>query len=198
MDLLELTQGVELGGGLQENVSAFLLAHQRAHTLAHSHQVAAEAARLAQRFGADMAKAGQAGMLHDISAVIPNNRRLEAALTWGVAVLPEEEAFPMLLHQQLSAVLAREVFGIQDQAVLSAIACHTTLRPGAGKLDLVVFVADKIAWDQSGQPPYLNDLAAALDSSLAQAASVYLKYLREHLSGPLHPWAQAALRELLD
>ena len=198
MDLLELTQGVELGRGLKADVSAFLLAHQQKHALAHVSRVAAEAVRLARRFGADTEKAEQAGLLHDISVVIPNNRRLEAARRWGLDVLAEEEVFPMLLHQQLSGVLAREVFKIWDEEVLSAIACHTTLRSNATKLDMVVFVADKVAWDQAGQPPYLEELSAALDTSLAQAASVYLEYLREHLSGPLHPWARDALRELLD
>jgi len=187
-----------LGRGLQADVSAFLHAHNRAHTLAHVHQVAAEAVRLAQHFGADPVKAEQAGLLHDISAVIPNTRRLEEARRWGLAILPEEEAFPMLLHQQLSAVMAREIFGVHDEEVLAAVACHTTLRPAAGKLDLLIFVADKIAWDQAGSPPYLDDLAAALDHSLAQAARVYLEYLRENLSGLLHPWARAALIDLLD
>ncbi len=198
MDFSEWTQGVELGRGLRVDVSAFLTAHNRLHTLAHVNRVAAEALRLALRFGADARKAEQAGLLHDISAVIPNARRLEAARQWGVKILPEEEAFPVLLHQQLSAVLARHVFGVQDEGILSAIGCHTTLRPSAGRLDLVLFVADKIAWDQAGQPPYLGDMAEALDQSLAQAARVYLEYLREHLNGPLHPWAQAAYLELLD
>ncbi len=195
---LEWTKGVEQGRGLQADVSAFLQAHNRAHTLAHVQQVAAEASRLARRFGADGVKAEQAGLLHDISAVIPNNRRLEAARLWGLAVLPEEEAFPMLIHQQLSGVMAREIFGVRDEEVLSAVACHTTLRQAASKLDLVLFVADKIAWDQPGSPPYIEALNAALELSLARAARVYLEYLREHLSGPLHPWARAALFNLLD
>jgi predicted HD superfamily hydrolase involved in NAD metabolism len=198
IDFSEWTQGVELGRGLQADVSAFLQAHNRARTLAHARQVADEAVRVAQRFGADEVKAGQAGLLHDISVVIPGPHRLEAARQWGLAVLPEEETYPMLLHQQLSAVMAREIFGVQDEEVLSAVGCHTTLRPAAGRLDLVLFVADKIAWDQTGRPPYLDSLNAALVQSLAQAARVYLEYLREHLSGPFHPWARAALIELLD
>ena len=197
-DFLEWTRGVELGRGLQADVSAFLGAHNRAHTLAHVQQVAAEASQLALRCGADVVKAEQAGLLHDISAVIPNNRRLEAARRWGLAVLPEEETFPMLIHQQLSGVMAREIFGVQDEEVLSAVACHTTLHHAASQLDLVLFVADKIAWDQPGSPPYFEALNAALEQSLAQAARVYLEYLREHLSGPLHPWARAALLDLLD
>jgi predicted HD superfamily hydrolase involved in NAD metabolism len=146
--------------------------------------------------GDDPLLAEQAGLLHDISAVIPNSVRLETAQCWGLAVLPEETACPMLLHQGLSAVMARILFGIDDPKVLSAIGCHTTLQAGASRLDKIVFVADKLAWDQAGLPPYLAGLQAALEHSLDEAALFYLEYLRDHLAGPLHPWARAALAQL--
>lgn len=113
-----------------------------------------------------------------------------------MAVLPEEEVFPMLLHQGLSAIMARRWFGMEDALVLSAIGTHTTLRAGASRLDKIVFVADKIAWDQPGPPPYLTGIKVALERSLDEAALFYLEYLNNHLSGPLHPWARAALEQL--
>ena len=158
--------------------------------------MARESLRLADLFHADPSAAEQAALLHDISAVIPDAARLNAARQWGLSILAEEEAYPMLLHQKLSAVLAREVFGVSDEIVLSAVSCHTTLRPAASLLDRVVFVADKIAWDQGGSPPYLPGLLAALDVSLEQGACFYLQYLRQHAAGPLHPWARLALQEL--
>ncbi len=102
----------------------------------------------------------------------------------------------MLLHQGLSAVMAQRWFAIEDARVLSAIGCHTTLRAGASPLDKIVFVADKIAWDQPGQPGYLTGIKVALKRSPDEAALFYLEYLTEHLSGPLHPWARAALEQL--
>jgi hypothetical protein len=57
------------------------------------------------------------------------------------------------------------LFGVADEGILSAVGCHTTLRAGASPLDKVVFVADKIAWDQAGPPPFLADLQAGLDRS---------------------------------
>jgi len=196
MDLSEWTKGIELGHGLREDVREFLTEHNRLGTLNHVELVAEEAIRMAKRFGVDPAAAEKAGLLHDISAVIPYDRRLETALAWGMPVLPEEEAYPVLLHQGLSVILAREIFGISDEAVLTAISCHTTLRPGSTALDQVLFLADKIAWDHGEMPPYLLELNEALGRSLADACRFFLEYLQLNASGSLHPWVNAALLEL--
>ncbi len=61
-----------------------------------------------------------------------------------------------------------------------------------------MFVADKIAWDQSGDPPYLIELVGALGRSLECASLVYLDYLWEHRGAlrVVHPWMLAARTEL--
>ena len=102
-----------------------------------------------------------------------------------------------MLHQKLSAAIARDAFGISDASVLSAIGCHTTLRPSPSLLDAVVFVADKIAWDGLGEPPYLAELLAALDHSLDHAALCYLRYLwaRRATIPVIHPWFAAAYQQ---
>ena len=84
--------------------------------------------------------------------------------------------------------------------MLSAIECHTTLRVSPLLLDKVVFVADKIQWDQQARPPYLTDLLVALEQSLDQAALCYLRYLwRRRDSIPaIHPWLVDAYRQLSD
>ncbi len=195
MDFSEWTKGIELGHGLREDVREFLTAHSRLGTLKHVEQVAEEATRLAKRFGVDPVAAEQAGLIHDISAVIPYARRLEVAQAWHMPYTPEEAAYPVLLHQGLSVVLARDVFGIKDPAILTAVGCHTTLRPGSSPLDQVVFLADKISWDHSELPPYLTELTEALDYSLARACRFFLEYLSINASGPVHPWVSAALAE---
>lgn len=193
-----LTEGLTLTGELRRDVPAFLHRHGCPKTAAHSELVAAEARRVALRFGADPDLAEQAGWLHDVSAVFPTPERARVARDLGLEVLPEEEAFPMIVHQKLSVVLAREIFGVTSPEVLSAVGCHTTLKGGAELLDLVLFVADKIEWDQSGVPPYRDGLLAAMDESLEAAAFHYISYL---IDGPgtlkvLHPWLKAAYDEL--
>lgn len=191
-------RGLVITGRLSVDVSAFLRAHGCPATADHSAAVAAEASRLAARFGCDTYDAERAGWLHDVSAVFRADDRLATALSLGIPVLPEETAVPMILHQKLSAVLARELFGLTDQAILDAIGCHTTLRAGSTPLDRVLFVADKIAWDGASEPPYLAALVAGLNHSLEHATLAYLQYLwsRSESLPVVHPWMVAALREL--
>ena len=196
--LRSLVDGLVFTGVLARDVPAFLRRHGHPYTAEHSAQVAAEARRVAQLVGAEPALAEMAGWLHDCSAVFPARERVVVARSLNVPVLAEEEQFSMIVHQKLSKVLAAQIFGVRDTQVLSAVACHTTLKAHATRLDKVVFVADKIAWDQPGIPPYRAELLAALEQSLDQAAYVYLRYVWEQRQTlkVVHPWLREAYREL--
>lgn len=196
--LRPLLAGWRPTGDVADDARRLLARHGCSATAAHSEAVAEEARRLAAAHAVPVHAAETAAWLHDVSAIIPNGERLGAARALGVEVLPEEAALPMILHQRLSAVLARRAFGVRDEAILSAIGCHTTLRPGASPLGHVVFLADKIAWDQPGLPPYHAALVAALDESLEAASLVYLAYLweRRETLPVVHPWLRAAYAEL--
>jgi predicted HD superfamily hydrolase involved in NAD metabolism len=185
-------------GDIQRDSQALLTHHGRTATAGHSLRVAAEAKRLALLWGEDPAKTEIAGWLHDISAIVPRDRQLELAESLEIDILPEERNYPLLLHQKLSAVIAREVFSVTDPAILNAIECHTTLKANASALDKIVFIADKLQWDQPGDPPYLETLQAALEHSLDAAALCYLDYLwqRRATLPALHPWVVAAYQEL--
>jgi len=182
---------------LKSDMVAFLNFHGYTQTATHCLRVGEEARRLALRFDLDPALAEAAGWLHDISAPIPNAERAAAATQFGVDILPEELSFPMILHQKLSVVLAQDIFGVQDPAILSAIGCHTTLKAGATRLDQVVFLADKIEWDGAGPSPFKISILQGCDQSLAHGVFAYLDHLwqqRHHL-GVIHPWFQAAYQE---
>jgi predicted HD superfamily hydrolase involved in NAD metabolism len=197
-EIQQLAQGFTLTGDLARDVSAFLIQHGAPHTAAHVRDVAEEARRLALMLGENAEQAETAGWLHDVSTVIPNGERAIVAENWGVEVLPEEATFPMIIHQKLSVVLAREIFGVQDESVLSAIGCHTTLKANASRLDKVVFLADKLAWDQPGVPPYYDEMRAALEESLDAATLVYLRFLwdRRETLRVIHPWLVEAYQQL--
>ncbi len=189
---------IGLTGNLRADVAAFLTSYGHAETAGHCARVAAESKRLAAQVGVAESAAVAGGLLHDVSVIIPNVERLAAARAWGVDVLPAEETFPMIIHQKLSVVIARDIFYIQDEAVLRAIGCHTTLQQGASLLDKIVFIADKIKWDQAGDPPYINALLTALAQSLDAACYCYLDYLWQTRATlkVIHPWAVAAHGEL--
>ncbi|MDF2661173.1 MAG: family hydrolase [Paenibacillus sp.] len=185
-------------GDTAADVRRFLESHGCPKTAEHSIMVGAEARSLAMRFGADPDAAETAGWLHDSSAIYPSAERAVVARNLGIEVLPEEEAFPMIIHQKLSVAVARDLFGITRQDVLDAIGCHTTLRAPSTLLDRIVFVADKISWDQAGTPPYLAELNAQLEESLEHGAMAYIGYLwsQKDKLKVVHPWLADAYRDL--
>lgn len=196
--LREAARDFEKSGNLARDVSVFLRLHNRAATIRHSGNVASEARRLAVRFGMDQESAASAAWLHDISIIYPNEDRLVVAKALGILPLPEEEAFSLIIHQRISEIMAREIFGIKNTSVLSAVGCHTTLKKNASELDKVLFVADKIRWDQEGSPPYLNKILSALEVSLDMAAFSYLEFIwdkRDTLK-IIHPWLREAYMQL--
>lgn len=196
--LLRYCQPNKLTNDLIKDVPNFLMVNNHIETAKHSIRVSEMARRLALRFGVNPDHAEHAGLLHDVSAVIPHNERSCVAKALGIPVLPEEERFQMIIHQKISRVMAESFFGVMDTDVLSAIECHTTLKANFSKMDLVVFVADKIEWDQPGFPPYIEELKSQLKISLEHAAFSYIDYLwqRRNTLKVVHPWLVDAHREL--
>ncbi len=186
-------------GVIAKDVPGYLELLGYPKTAEHCAAVAAKAKVLAEMFNCDPHKAEQAGYLHDISAVIPNDKRIDFAHDQMVDILAEEAKFPMIIHQKLSVVLAKEIFDVSDNEILSAVGCHTTLKASASRLDKVVFLADKIAWDQDGKPPYINNITTALEKSLDAGVWVYLNYLwgRRDQLRVIHPWLIEARKDLL-
>lgn len=189
-----------LSGNLKDDIYIFLVNNGCPKTAEHCVRVGKEARQIAERFIANADSAEIAGYLHDISAVYSNDVRIQVSYDLGIEVLSEEEAFPMIIHQKISKEMARDIFNIMDQEILDAVGCHTTLKKNSTILDKVLFVADKIEWDQNGEPPYLFQITQKLDHSLNDAAFEYIDFLwkqRDNL-GVIHPWLRDAYYELKD
>ena len=167
-----------------------LSTYQKHETAVHVTSVARKAVELSRTYKLDEQKAEIAGILHDISTVFPNESRVEISEYLGIALFEEEKRFPMIIHQKLSKEIACRYFAVVDPEILDAIGCHTTLRANPTKLDMAIFLADKIDWDQKGQPPYLREIETGLTHSLEQGAFNFLQYLIENKATlkVLHPW----------
>ncbi|MGE6550762.1 bis(5'-nucleosyl)-tetraphosphatase (symmetrical) YqeK [Bacillus mycoides] len=190
-------------GKIENDIKDFLLKYNKEFTYKHSIRVANEARKIAKIFYEDEEKAAIAGCLHDISAIFPNEERIAVAEEFGIEILQEEREFPMIIHQKLSRVIAKEVLKVEDKEVLNAICCHTTLHKHATKMDLVLFIADKLEWDQIGTPSYLIEVKKGLEKSLEHAAFVYISYLweRKYTLKVIHPWLEEAywyLKEIVE
>lgn len=196
--ILNLINEFKLTGNIEKDSYKLLIKHNRLKIAEHSLKVGKMAGIIAKRYGIEETLAETSGYLHDIGGIFPNNRRIEIASTLGIEILQEERKLPLILHQKISRVLVKEIFNIDSIEILNAIECHTTLRANPSKLDMVLFIADKIEWDQNGVPPYLGEIKKALDVSMEYAAFSYIDYLfknKEKLN-VVHPWLLAAYNYL--
>lgn len=181
-------------GTLAADVDALFAAHGREVTREHVPRVAHEALGLARRFGVDPLAAQTAALLHDVGGIVSSARMPTLCGGLGVPIVPEERQVPMLLHAKLSVVLARELYGVTDTGVLQAVRFHTTLHARPTPLDRVVFLADKLEWDQGGVPPYHADLLNALEDGLEAGTRWFLGWMASPQARLLipHPDLRAA------
>lgn len=198
--MIEYFAGLVPGSDPAREIQRFYRSAGREDTLAHVLAVAAEARVLAGRHGAEVDAAHLAGLAHDLAAVVPVALMPTVADQMGVEVGEADRALPGLLHGPIAAAALAEKLGLRDAEVLHAVRYHSTLRAGAGLLEKVVFVADKIAYDP--RSPHRGEYLPALQGadSLDGAILVYLDFLLENTwryGWFLHPRAVAAYRDLV-
>ena len=173
-------------GNIKSDVRSLLYISDKAKTFDHSQQVAKMNAKIAKQYGLDQDICEISGYLHDISAVISPSHMMEYAIQNNWEIDEAEHKYPMLLHQRISQVIAKEDFGVTDPRILSAVGHHTTLKANPSAYDMALFVADKLAWDQDGTPPFYTNVSNALEQSLELASLVYMRYMMEN-NMILHP-----------
>jgi len=166
------------------------LDHQRfEHTLG----VEKTAREMARIFGVSEEQAALAGLLHDCAKCMPLERMLKAAKHEEVdPVMKESKA---LMHAVAGRCVARDVYNVEDEAVLDAIRWHTTGRADMTALDKIIYLADMI--EPSRKPyPGLEPLRALcmkdLDQAMHTALQMSLKHVQEQ-GKTLHPDTMAAL-----
>lgn len=173
------------------------LSNHKENTLRHVKEVADTAVWLAEIYDLDSEKVKLAALLHDISAIMTPQDMYELAKMRGLEIDAAEEKYHFLLHQRISRIIAQEDYSIKDSDILDAIECHTTLKKKASMYDKIIFIADKISWDQKGVPPYYDILKDKVVESLDEACYFYINYQFENnlLLMP-HQWIRDAYEEL--
>jgi len=165
--------------------------------LTHVENVAELAVGLANAYNLDVSKTKLAALLHDISGIMTPQEMYDFAKTRGLEIDPAEEKYYALLHQRVSRIIAQEEFSITDSDILNAIECHTTLRKNASVYDKVIFIADKISWDQKGVPSYDDLLKSGSVETLDKACYLYIKHqFDNNLLVMPHQWILEAYEDL--
>ena len=102
----------------------------------------------------------------------------------------------MIIHQKISVYLAEYEFGIKNTDILKAIICHMRFKKNYTKIDMILFVAYKIADDQQGESEYLLILLEKLDNFLEEATLYYIDYIIKNNRKVIHPWLLESKEEL--
>ncbi|SRR5579883_3216357 len=129
---------------MREQVLTWLAENVPSNRVSHILRVEQMALELAETHNLDSQKAGQAGLMHDLAKYFQPRQLLKMARADGLDVDEVLEANPHLLHADVSAIIARDVFGVKDKEVLQAIANHTLGRPGMSLVSCIVFLADSL------------------------------------------------------
>lgn len=161
---------------IRERLKAKLNPFRYEHTLSVSFTCMA----LAMRYGYDIEKAEMAGLLHDCAKRYDDETIIKKCGKHGIALTESELKAPSIIHAKLGAWMAEHKYGVSDEEILSAIACHTTGKPQMGLLDKILYIADFIEprRDQAPSLPEMRRLAFLdLDETLFEIMKGILEYL---------------------
>ena len=148
----------------------------------HTEGVEAVSGDLALIYGYDVGKAELAGLLHDCAKYQTDEQLLEQCNKYQLPVSEIERKCPFLLHGKVGAVFAQEMYGVEDDEILSSIIFHTTGRPAMSLLEKIIFTADYI--EPYRKPlPKIDEIRKAaytdLELAIVMVLENTLNYLKE-------------------
>ncbi len=157
---------------LKRKILPYLREHLKPSRLEHTLNVTKLAVEMADQFGADRNKAEIAALLHDMAKY---EKRPGVDMN--------------LAHSKIGAEMAREIFEIDDEEILNAIAYHTTGRAGMSTLEKIIFLADAI--EPGRNYPGVDEIRRTAETDLDQACIMSLQrtidYVKEQGGCYLHP-----------
>ena len=174
---------------VREQVISWLAENVKASRVEHILRVEQMARELAIHHQLSHQKPAQAALMHDLAKYFPAHKLLQMASIEGLEVDEVMGSNPHLLHADVSAIVARDTFGVEDKEILQAIANHTLGKPGMSPVCCIVFLADSLEPGR-GNTPELQALRQVsrknIDGAVWQVCDHSLKFL-VNSPGMIHP-----------
>ena len=164
----------------------------------HTLNVKKMAVKLAKIYGEDEERAALAALLHDSAKEISKDEMREILRAYPQYAEGGEERPAPVWHGVCAAILARTQWGVTDEAVLSAIACHTAGKPGMTRLDKILYLADMTSAERDW--PGVEKLRKLEKKNLDAAMLAALKQTNDFVLSqgkPLDPMSKAAYEDIL-
>lgn len=163
----------------KEEMKSYLKEHLTESRYKHTLGVVETAIRLAKIYKVDKNKAEIAALAHDIAKNMTIYDLKDIINENNIKLSYDEEKTPELWHSIISPILGREIFGIEDEEILSAMRWHTTGKENMSKLDKIIYMADMIEPGRNfpGVDLIRKESFADLDKGLLQGLTHTIKYL---------------------
>ena len=137
------------------------------------------AVALAKHWGANVEDAARAGILHDITKAIDGPLQLTLCGAYGKVLSDFSRKYPKTLHALTGSLVAERIFG-ENEAVVSAIACHTTGKADMNLLEKIIYVADYM--EPCRDFPGVEKLRELAYTDMDAALKLGLEMTLEHLA----------------
>ncbi len=165
---------------------------------AHTLNVEKMAIALAHQHGADPAQAALAALLHDVAKEQSQGEMLRMLQKNAIMASDTLQSPVPVWHGVCAAILAKTKWGVTDDAVLSAIACHTTGKPNMSQLDKIIYLADMLCEERdfAGVEPLRTLAYQDLDAAMGACLAHTLHYLKQG-GKTLDPLSLAAYQDYI-
>lgn len=128
----------------EKQMNEYLKAKLKKSRYVHSLGVMDTAVKLAERHGADVAKARIAGLIHDCAKCMDEKDMIDLVTHEDMNIDEVSMRNAALLHGPAGAIIAENEMGIGDQDILGAVRYHTTGKSDMSLLEKIVYIADYI------------------------------------------------------
>ena len=110
----------------------------------HSLRVADCCKRLAKIYKIDENRAYLSGLVHDCAKNLEEFYMLNKKLNSDIIFDTEEKDNENLKHAPIGAIVCKDLYGIFDEEIISAVRYHTTAKENMTLLEKILFISDKI------------------------------------------------------
>lgn len=145
----------------------------------HSLRVADYCKRLAVIYKVDENRAYLSGLVHDCAKNLEEFYMLNKRLNSDIIFDTEERDNENLKHAPIGAVVCKDLYGIFDEEILSAVRYHTTAKENMTLLEKILFISDKIEPDRKYDT--VDELRRLADFDIDRAIVKFLNDSFEYL-----------------
>lgn len=164
--------------GLDE-IRDYLKKNLKPSRYGHTLGVVNTAIKLAETYGEDKEKAEIAALCHDVAKNMSEEELKKIIDDENIILSVDEKNTQELWHSIIAPIISKNIFGVEDKEILSAMRWHTTGKENMTKLEKIIYLADLIEPSRSfnGVDEIREAAYEDLDSAMLQALTHTTIYL---------------------